>query len=195
MWGLLSKLLKAAEVEVSRHLLCAVVRFWKPTHHVFHFGKVELTPTLEEVRRIYGFSKIMGPAVFMRRDSYAIVLSQLTGLSTMDCQQRLVCTNGPAPMLCLEYFDEAVEKRVALGDELWLRGFVTHFLGELIFSHGRMTVPIEVAEIALTVVTQQIDLAPVVLAETYRGLDRVSHCCRHFYGCGALIQIWLAGHL
>ena len=73
--------------------------------------------------------------------------------------------------------------------------FVTRFLGELIFSHVQMTVAIEVTEIALTVVTQQIDLAPVVLVETYHGLDRVSHCYCHFYGCEALIQIWLAGHL
>ena len=90
-------------------------------------------------------------------------------------------------MLCLEYFDEAAEKRAELGDELWLCGFVTCFLGELIFSHGWMTVAIEVVEIALVVVTQQIDLAPVVLAKTYRGLDCVSYRCRHFYGCGALI--------
>ena len=57
-------------------------------------------------------------------------------------------------MLCLGYFDEAVEKRAELGDELWLRSFVTHFLGELIFSYGWMTVTIEVAEITLDVVTQ-----------------------------------------
>ena len=41
-----------------------------------------------------------------------------------------------------------------LGDDLWLRGFVVRFLGELVFSHGRMTVAIEVAEIALAVVTR-----------------------------------------
>ena len=64
-----------------------------------------------------------------------------------------------------------MEKRAELEDELWLRRFVTRFLGELIFTHGRMTVAIEIAEIALAVVTRQIDLAPVVLAETYRGLD------------------------
>ena len=84
-WGIPSKLLRTVDVEVSRHLLCAAARFWKPTHHVFCFGRTELTPTLEEVRRIYGFSKIMGPAVFMRRDSYAAVLSQLTELSMVDC--------------------------------------------------------------------------------------------------------------
>ena len=67
----------------------------------------------------------------MRRDGYAAVLSQLTGLSTVDCQQRLVCTNGPTLVLRLEYFDEVVEKRPELGDELWLRGFVTRFLGKL----------------------------------------------------------------
>ena len=33
----------------------------------------------------------------------------------------------------------------------------------------KMTVAIEIVEIALAVVTRQIDLAPVVLAETYRG--------------------------
>ena len=98
-------------------------------------------------------------------------------------------------MLHLGYFDETVEKRAELGDELWLRVFVTCFLGELIFTHGRMTVAIEIAEIALAVVTRQIDLAPVVLAETYRGLDCVSHRCRHFHGNGELIQIWLARHL
>ena len=49
-WGIPSKLLKAANVEVSRYLLCTAARFWKPAHHVFHFGRTELTPTLEEVR-------------------------------------------------------------------------------------------------------------------------------------------------
>ena len=33
------------------------------------------------------------------------------------------------------------------------------------------------------------------MAETYHGLDRVAHRCRHFHGCGALVQIWLATHL
>ena len=56
-------------------------------------------------------------------------------------------------MLHLVYFDKAANKRAELGDELWLWGFVTRFLGELIFSHERMTVAIEVAEIALTMVT------------------------------------------
>ena len=74
-----------------------------------------------------------------------------------------------------------------LGDDLWLCGFVVCFLGELVFSHGRMTVAIEVVEIALAVVTRKIDLAPVILAETYRALDCALWCCRHFYGCGALI--------
>ena len=58
-----------------------------------------------------------------------------------------------------------------------------------------MTVAIEVVEIALAVTTRQLDLAPVVLVETYRALDRVSHRCHHFYGCGVLVQIWLAAHL
>ena len=57
-------------------------------------------------------------------------------------------------MLHLGYFDETVEKCTVLGDELWLRGFVTRFLGELIFTYGRMIVAIEVAEIALAVVIQ-----------------------------------------
>ena len=76
--------------------------------------------TLEEVRQIYGFSKIMGLPIFMRSDRYIAVLSQLTGLSTQGCQQRLICTSGPMPMLRLAYFDETVEKHAELGDELWL---------------------------------------------------------------------------
>ena len=58
-----------------------------------------------------------------------------------------------------------------------------------------MTVAIKIAEIALAVVTRQIDLVLVVLAETYRGLDYISHRCHHFHGCGTLVQVWLAGHL
>ena len=57
-------------------------------------------------------------------------------------------------MLRLAYFDETMEKHAKLGDELWLRGFVTCFLGELIFTHDWMTVAIEIAEIALVVVTR-----------------------------------------
>ena len=58
-----------------------------------------------------------------------------------------------------------------------------------------MTVAIEVAEIALAMVTQQIDLALVVLAETYCGLGRISYRSHNFHGCGAVVQVWLAGHL
>ena len=144
---------------------------------------------LEEVRRICGFSKLLGPAIFMRQDKYIATLSQLTGLSTVDCKKRLVCIDRPVPMLHLNYFDEVAKKCTALGDELRLWGFVTRFLGELIFTHGWMTVAIEVAEVALAVVTRQIDLALVVLAETYSGLDRISHCCRNFHGCRALVQL------
>ena len=52
-------------------------------------------------------------------------------------------------MLRLDYFNEVAKKRAGIEDELWLRCFVTCFLGELIFSHGRMTVTIEIAKIAL----------------------------------------------
>ena len=137
----------------------------------------------------------MGPTVFMRRDRYIAILIQLTGLSIVDCKQRLNYLDRPTPMLCLEYFDQVAKKCATLGDELWLWGFVTCFLGELIFNHDRMTIAIEVAEITLVVVTRQIDLALVVLEETYRGLDRILHRCYHFHGCGALVQVWLAGHL
>ena len=119
-WGIPSKLLRAADVEVSRHLLCAAARFRKPAYHVFHFGRTKLTPTLEEVRRICGFSKIMGPTVYVRRDRYIVVLSQVSGLSTEGCQQRLICTSRLTPLLRLAYFDETMEKRAELGDELWL---------------------------------------------------------------------------
>ena len=59
----------------------------------------------------------------------------------------------------------------------------------MVFSHGRMTVAIEVAEISLDVVARQIDLALVILAETFRALDRALWCYRHFYGFGALVQV------
>ena len=85
LWGIPSKLLRAADVEVSRHLLCATARFWKPAYHIFRFGRIELTPTLEEVHWICGFSKIMGPTVFVRCDRHIVVLSQLFGLSTEGC--------------------------------------------------------------------------------------------------------------
>ena len=101
LWDISPRFLKAADVEVSRHLLCATARFWKSAYHVFRFGRTELTLTLEEVRRIYGFSKLMGPAIFMRRDGYNATLSQLTGLSTVECKCRLLCPTDAAPLLCL----------------------------------------------------------------------------------------------
>ena len=132
LWGISSQTLDIAEVEVSCHLLCAVARFWNPLFHVFHFGSVEMTPTLEEVHRICGLSPLAGPAVFMRREDYASVLRQLTGLTPGECAGRLIRTGGPTPRIRLEYFEQTIPRRATLGDELWLRGFVTHFLGELI---------------------------------------------------------------
>ena len=74
LWGISSRTLDIAEVEVSRHLLCAAARFWKSLFHVFRFGSVEMTPTLEEVHRICSLSPLVGPAVFMRWEGYASVL-------------------------------------------------------------------------------------------------------------------------
>ena len=154
LWGISSKLLNVAEVEVSRHLLCAAVRFWKPAHHVFRFSKVELTPTLEKVHWICGSSKLLGPAVFMRCNGYASVLCQMTGLTTIECKQRLMYVDGSVPMLRLEYFDQVAWRRATLGDDMWLWSFIICFLGELIFCHGWMMVAIVVVEIALAVVTR-----------------------------------------
>ena len=113
-----------------------------------------MMPTLEEVHQICGLSPLLGPAVFMRREGYASVLCQLTGLTTGECAERLIYIDRPAPSLRLEYFEQMIQRHATLGDDLWLKGFVTCFLGELIFSHGRLTVAIEVAEIALAVVTR-----------------------------------------
>ena len=110
LWGIPPRLLKAADVEVSCHLLCAAARFGKLAHHVFYFGRTELTLTLEEVRRIYGFSTLMGPTVFMRRSGYVTVLRQLTRLSAQGCEKRLVCIDGPVPALRLNYFEEVSKK-------------------------------------------------------------------------------------
>ena len=120
LWGIPPRLLKATDVEVSRHLLCAAVRFWKPAHHVFCFDRTELMLTLQKVRQICGFSKLMGPVVFTRRTGYVAILKQLTGLSAGSCEKRLVSIDGPVPMLCLNYFEEVSKKHATLGDELWL---------------------------------------------------------------------------
>ena len=124
LWGLPSKLLRVAEVEVSRHLLCAAIRFWKPAHNVFRFDRIELMPMLEEVRQTCCFFELMGPAVFMRRDGYVAVLSQLTGLSTVDYKKMLICTNGLVPLLHMGYFDETAKKCAELGDELWFKALL-----------------------------------------------------------------------
>ena len=92
-------MLNIAEVEVNQHLLCAAARFWKPSLHVFHFGQVEMTPTLEEVRWICGLSPLLGPTMIMRRDGYASVLCQLTGLTTGECAEQLICVDGLTPVL------------------------------------------------------------------------------------------------
>ena len=105
LWGISSQTLNVAEVEVSRHLLYAAARFWKPSLHIFPFGLVEMMPTLEEVLRICGLSPLLGPAVFMRREGYASVLRQLTGLTPGECVERLIRTDGPTSRIRLEYFE------------------------------------------------------------------------------------------
>ena len=41
------------------------------------------------------------------------------------------------------------------------------------------------------VLVLNVDLAPIILAETYRALDHALHRCRHFYGCGGLVLVKL----
>ena len=76
--------------------------------------------TLEEVSRICDLSRLLGPTVFVWRDYYATTLHELTGLTKVDYRQCLICTDGPTPMLPLEYFDQVAQKHAELSDDLWL---------------------------------------------------------------------------
>ena len=147
------------DVTIRPELLHAAVQFWDPEVHVFRFGFHELCPTVEEFHAYLGGFNLDIPVVPVYGIGYAEILSRKLGLSN----------NAARSMM-----EGGVINIARLISQFRPEGFALCLVILAAFLFVRTDYQ---ANSALVGVAMQIeerkDVAPMVLAETLIGLDRV----------------------
>ena len=164
------------DVTIRPELLHAAVQFWDPEVHVFRFGFHELCPTVEEFHAYLGGFNLDIPVVPVYGIGYADILSRKLGLSNNAARSMMEGGVINIARLISQFRPE--------GFALCL-GILAAFL--FVRTDGQ-------ANSALVGVAMQIeerkDVAPMVLAETLIGLDRVrAGQTNIFEGSALLLQV------
>jgi hypothetical protein len=164
------------DVMIRPELLHAVVQFWDPEVHVFRFGFHELCPTVEEFHAYLGGFDLEIPIAPVHGASYARILSQKLGLSN----------NAARSMI-----DGGVLNISRLISQFRPEGFALclGILAAFLFVRTDCQANSALVGVAMQI-EERKDVAPMVLAETLIGLDRVhAGQTNVFEGSALLLQV------
>lgn len=170
----LTSLRRIRDVSIRPELLHAAVRFWKV--HVFRFGLHELCPTVEEFHAYLGGFNLEMPVIPLHGVNFANVLSAKLGISNKAAKSMFQGGIINIPRIIAQFHPEGFALCLCL-----LAAFL------FVQSDGQ-------ASSSLVGVAMQIeerkDVAPMVLAETLMGLDRVhAGDTDVFEGSALLLQV------
>lgn len=211
-------LLSLMEMEAWPDLVDAMIKFWDNNCMVFRFGDVELTPTLEEIIASYESvgmcnkrkpeldKDLLIPKILNSRET-KVALSSVN----VEWMGRLKGPNIPLRELYYRYgringyekFREEFTSKEAWEEK---RPFVFAIclLGTMVFPENRWHVIhpsiIMVTDAIFNGVehggsTKHYTLAPMILADIYRALDKCQDGSRFFQGCNLILQWWMMKHL
>ena len=190
----LKGLLVLKRVKLDWGFLMAASRFWDAKDHVFRFHLAELCPTVEEFTAILGCDIDARPAVPSCEPKYQNRLSSLMRIPLkevvplLDGQwvdvQKMIDKFMPMEVRTLH---QSRSKCFALAFCL-LSEFLL-FTGDHGFADARVADIVHEAE-------NEKNIVPIVLAETFHGLDALSNQeTLLFHGSPLLLQFWLMDHL
>jgi hypothetical protein len=193
-WGVTTGMLDLVRVPIDVNLLSVLISRWNPELHIFQMHGFEMTVTLEETQFLCQTRRGYPLLHFRSAACYQIRVLAFLDAGLFTNSHHVFNKDGPIPLIDLEWIGKAMQNRDIYGQERWLRFFLIRFLGEVLFSYGKMRVPLEVAVIAEAMSDQTFDIGAVILANLYTALDRCIKGSRGFQGCATLVQIWFAGH-
>jgi hypothetical protein len=169
----MTSLRRIRDVAIRPELLRAAVQFWDPEVHVFRFGIHELCPTVEEFHAYLGGFNLEVPAIPLQGVNFANVLSSKLGISNNAAKSMLQGGVINIPRIIAQFPPEGFALCLCL-----LAAFL------FVCSDGQASS--QLVGVAMQI-EERKDVAPMVLAETLMGLDRVRAGETNVFGGSALI--------
>ena len=180
----LAPLVSVRIMELDERFLKSAAGCWSPRDHVFRFNGVEICPLQEEFAAILGkeyvSSSILVALPYLESDSVAFMVP----LFNLRAQTLLLCTENGMITLS-ELLENCRDKPV--GSSAWKNILAFCLYSAYLLTNPDGTGDIEVARI-IDQVGQGANPFPVILAETFVGLDWVSRGGR-FRGSPMLLQV------
>ncbi|MBA0786815.1 hypothetical protein Gotri_027338 [Gossypium trilobum] len=181
-------------VKADKYLFRALAQFWNPAYSCFTFGKVDLTPTVEEYTTLLRCLKIQVDKAYSRAACVSPLLKKLMNITGMREQWVAARIQQKGDSKCVPWkslrdlvlVHPDVKKRVDV--------FALGIYGLVVFPKALGHIDEAVSDL-LDRLSKGVTPVPAILAETFRSLN----ACRRagegrFIGCAQLLLAWFHSH-
>ncbi|KAK5802319.1 hypothetical protein PVK06_029907 [Gossypium arboreum] len=181
-------------VNIDKHLIQAMIRFWDPAYQCFTFNQEDMTPTIEEYAALLRVDNVQPYKIYVKETkpmTFKKKLMRLTDMTDTWAEKQIKKKNETICIpwsslrdLVLNHLD--ILKRVNL--------FALAIYGLVIFS--KVLGHLEVAVVDFfEKLKQGINPVPTILAETFRSLNSCRKIGKgRFIGCAQLLNVWILSH-
>ncbi|KAL1128200.1 hypothetical protein V6Z11_A13G231900 [Gossypium hirsutum] len=181
-------------VKVDKYLFRALAQFWNPAYSCFTFGKVDLTPTVEEYTTLLRCPKIQVDKAYSRAACVPPLLKKLMNITGMSEQWVAARIQQKGDSKCVPW--KSLRDLVLVHPDLKKRVdvFALGIYGLVVFPKALGHIDEAVSDL-FDRLSKGVTPVPAILAETFRSLN----ACRkagegRFIGCAQLLLTWFHSH-
>ncbi|KAL1157329.1 hypothetical protein V6Z11_A08G148600 [Gossypium hirsutum] len=181
-------------VKVDKYLFRALAQFWNPAYSCFTFGKVDLTPTVEEYTTLLRCPKIQVDKAYSRAACVPPLLKKLMNITGMSEQWVAAQIQQKGDSKCVPW--KSLRDLVLVHPDLKKRVdvFALGIYGLVVFPKALGHIDEAVSDL-FDRLSKGVTPVPAILAETFRSLN----ACRkagegRFIGCAQLLLAWFHSH-
>jgi len=181
-------------VKVDKYLFRALAQFWNPAYSCFTFGKVDLTPTVEEYTTLLRCPKIQVDKAYSRAACVPPLLKKLMNITGMSEQWVAARIQQKGDSKCVPW--KSLRDLVLVHPDLKKRVdvFALGIYGLVVFPKALGHIDEAVSDL-FDRLSKGVTPVPAILAETFRSLN----ACRkagegRFIGCAQLLLAWFHSH-
>ncbi|MBA0819870.1 hypothetical protein Gohar_019592 [Gossypium harknessii] len=177
-------------VKVDKYLFRALAQFWNPAYSCFTFGKVDLTPTVEEYTTLLRCPKIQVDKVYSRAANVPTLLKKLMNITGMSEQWVTARIQQKGDSKCIPW--KSLRDLVIVHPDMKKRVdiFTLGIYGLVIFPKALGHID-EVVSDLFDRLSKGVTPVSAILAKTFRSLTECRRAGeRRFIGCAQLLLAW-----
>ncbi|PPD88602.1 hypothetical protein GOBAR_DD14441 [Gossypium barbadense] len=181
-------------VKVDKYLFRAFAQFWNPAYSCFTFGKVDLTPTVEEYTTLLRCPKFQVDRVYSRAACVPPLLRKLMNITGMSEQWVAARIQQKGDSKCVPW--KSLRDLVLVHPDVKKRAdvFALGIYGLVVFPKALGHIDEAVSDL-FDRLSKGVTPVLAILAETFRSLSACQKTGEgRFIGCAQLLLAWFHSH-